>query len=79
MIMSSNNSLDKGVKEARTNDGEGLLPRKHLRLSSAGPIVIKLLQEINGQKKTKNLQSLVILKQKRKVKEDIENQCINTG
>ena len=41
-----------------------------LWVSSAGPVVIKLLQERNGQKKSTNLQSLVILKQKIKVKED---------
>ena len=50
-----------------------------LRVSSAGPVVIKLLQDRNTQKKTKNLESLVILKQKKKFKEDIENECTNTG
>ena len=54
-------------------------PAGVLWLSSAGPVVIKLLQERNRQKNTTNLQSLVILKQKMKVKEDIENKCINTG
>ena len=54
-------------------------PAGVLWLSSAGPVVIKLLQERNRQKKTTNLQSLVILKQKMKVKEDIENKCTNTG
>ena len=32
-------------------------------VSSTGPVIIKLLQEKNEQKKTTNLQSLVILKQ----------------
>ena len=50
-----------------------------LWVGSAGPVVIKLLQKRNMQKKTTNLQSLVILKQKKKVKEDIENECSNTG
>ena len=54
-------------------------PAGVLWLSSAGPVVIKLLQERNRQKKTTNLQSLVILKQKMKVKEDIGNKCTNTG
>ena len=54
-------------------------PAGVLWVSSAGPIVIKLLLERNGQKKTANLPSLVTLKQKRKVKEDIENKCTNTG
>ena len=54
-------------------------PAGVLWLSSAGPVVIKLLHERNRQKKTTNLQSLVILKQKMKVKEDIENKCTNTG
>ena len=53
-------------------------PAGVLWLSSAGLVVIKLLQERNGQKTT-NLQSLVILKQKRMIKEDIENECTNTG
>ena len=48
-------------------------------VSSADPVLIKLMQERNGQKKTTNLQSLVTLKQKWKVKEDIEHKCINTG
>ena len=53
-------------------------PARVLWLSSAGLVVIKLLQERNRQKTT-NLQSLVILKQKRMIKEDIENECTNTG
>ena len=53
-------------------------PAGVLWLSSAGLVVIKLLQERNRQKTT-NLQSLVILKQKRMIKEDIENECTNTG
>ena len=52
-------------------------PAGVLWLSSAGLVVIKLLQERNRQKTT-NLQSL-ILKQKRMIKEDIENECTNTG
>ena len=50
-----------------------------LWVSSAGPFVIKLLQKRNMQMKTTNLQSFVILKQKKKVKEDIGNECSNTG
>ena len=53
-------------------------PAGVLWLGSAGLVIIKLLQERNGQKTT-NLQSLVILKQKRMIKEDIENECTNTG
>ena len=49
-----------------------------LWVSSAGPFVIKPLPERNEQKKTKNLNSLAILNQKRKVKENIENECTNT-
>ena len=52
-------------------------PAGVLWLSSAGLVVIKLLQE--NRQKTTNLQSLVILKQKRMIKEDIENECTNTG
>ena len=54
-------------------------PAGVLRVSSAGPVVIKLLPERNGQKKPTNLKSLVTLKQKRKVNKDIEYKCINTG
>ena len=54
-------------------------PAGVLLVNSPGPVVIKLLQERNGQKKSTNLQSLVILKQKRIVKENIENECTNTG
>ena len=54
-------------------------PAAVLWVSSADPVNIRLLQERNEQKKTTNLQSLVILKQKRKVKEDIEKECTNTG
>ena len=52
-------------------------PADVLWVSSAGPVVIKLLQERNGQKMTTNLQSIVILKQK-KVKGNIGNGCTNT-
>ena len=51
-------------------------PTGVLWVSSAGPVVTKLLQERNGQKKATNLESLVILG---KVKEDLENECTNTA
>ena len=54
-------------------------PAGLLWMNSAGPVVIKLLQERNGQKTTTSLQSLVILTQKRMLKDDIENECTNTG
>ena len=54
-------------------------PAGVLGVSSTGLVVIKLLQERNGQKKTTNLQSLSILKQKGKVNVYIENECSNTG
>ena len=55
-------------------------PAGVLWVSSAGlvVIVIKLLQEKNVLKKTTNLQSLVILQEEEKVKEDIEKECTNT-
>ena len=56
---------------------KGSRPAGVLWVSSAGPVVIKLLLERNGQRKTTNMESLVILNQKRKVKEDIENECTN--
>ena len=70
-----NNSLDNGVKEARTNNGEGLSPRGFTvgEQHSPGPH-----QDTCRKKKTINLQSLVTLKQKNKVKGDIENECTNT-
>ena len=51
-------------------------PTGVLWVSSAGPVVTKLLQERNGQKKATNLESLVILG---KVKEDLENEYTNTA
>ena len=53
-------------------------PAGVLWMNSAGPVVIKLLQERNGQKATTSLQLLVILKQKRMLKDNIENECTNT-
>ena len=54
-------------------------PAGVLWMNSAGPVVIKLLQERNGQKATTSLQQLlVILKQKRMLKDNIENECTNT-
>ena len=49
--------------------GKVSCPAGVLLVSSAGLVVIKLLQERNEQKKTTNLQSILILKQKRKIKE----------
>ena len=54
-------------------------PAGGLWVSSAGLVIIKPLQERNGRNMTTDLQTVVILKQKRKVKVDIENECTNTG
>ena len=48
-------------------------------MSSTDSNIIKILQDRNGQKKTTYIQLLVILKQKRNVKEDTESECIKTG
>ena len=54
-------------------------PAGGLWVSSAGLVIIKSPQERNGQNMTTDMQTVVILKQKRKVKVDIENECTNTG
>ena len=61
------NSLDNDLKEAQTNNREGC--PGVLWVKSTGPLVIKLLQQRNGQKKRTNLQLLVIFKQNRNVRQ----------
>ena len=47
--------------------------------SSVGLVVIKFLLERNGKKKKTRLLYLVIYKQRKKVDENIENECIIYG
>ena len=80
MIMSLKNSLDNSVKEAQTNNGEGLSPGRCPVGEQRRPGHHQTTaRNKRRQKKTINFQSLVILKQKRKVKEDIENKSANNG
>ena len=79
--MTLNNSLDSGEKEAQTNNGEGLSPGRWPVGEQRRPGYHQTTarKERNGQNMTTDLQRVVILKQKRKVKGDIENECTNTG
>ena len=79
MIMSLNNSLDNGVKEARTTNGEGLSPGRCPVSEQCRPGRHQTTARKKWTKEDNKFQSLVILKQNRNAKEDIENECTNNG
>ena len=79
MKMSLKNSLNNGVNEARTDSLKVSRPAVVLRVSSVGLVFIKIRLERNGQKRKTRLLYLVTCKQRKKVNEDVENECIIYG